>query len=849
MRNKYTRYIAVQTVIMLIIFMTIVFVLLRSQQSENNYLLSSIGQSVSYSVQQHIAITEGVLTSLAYNYEIDDKIDKYKFDILAAKYMEENQDILYIQHKDKDTVTDMVYPGAYDYTLGASLRGRPEVEEALDKAIQNRAITINDPFILKNTRDLMGLVIRYPLYKDDQFNGFFVVVFNFNTYMDKVIREAVPDSYHISIYNEKGGLIWGDSPWMDRDSYIVQIPVMDTYWTMKLSKEGNSINANGAVIGFISVLILILMGVLIYVQMGLFKKDENIQHLASLHKELERLKESYTLALDSANDALWEWNLMTDEIITSDKWIDITGNAPKGHGLRGILQEETIHQEDYQAVLAAFDSCLMGETREFHREYRIKNKDGSYTWVLNKGKVYFDGEGLPGKIAGAVSNIDDRKQKESKMEYMAFYDTLTGLPNKVRFMSTLEDTLRNIGETLCRYSILMIDLDNFKIHNDLLGLDFCDQLLKQVGDRLSEILGQENMVARFGGDEFLILIRDHEDIGEVERICQNILSIFGAPFVLMDKSVYLSVSIGVVHGLEAGQTANNVLRNADTALNKAKESGKNQYCIYDAQMHDEIIRKSNVEVCIREALANDDLLIYYQLQQDLLRDEIRGVEALARLYSKELGMILPLEFIEVAEYTGLIIPLGSWILKNACKQGKAWIDSGYKFGKLSVNISVHQLRNENFYDQVKRVLDETRFPVNQLELEITESVLLEFSQNNIEILKKLRSLGVSIALDDFGTGYSSLNYLTVLPIDILKIDKSFLGRALESETEQQVIKSITELAHGLNLKVVCEGVETIEQRQILKEMGCDYIQGYYFAKPGDAKSIEKWFREGSEATY
>jgi len=499
-------------------------------------------------------------------------------------------------------------------------------------------------------------------------------------------------------------------------------------------------------------------------------------------------------------------------------------------------------------VLAAFDSCLMGETREFHREYRIKNKDGSYTWVLNKGKVYFDGEGLPGKIAGAVSNIDDRKQKESKMEYMAFYDTLTGLPNKVRFMSTLEDTLRNIGETLCRYSILMIDLDNFKIHNDLLGLDFCDQLLKQVGDRLSQILGQENMVARFGGDEFLILIRDHEDIGEVERICQNILSIFGAPFVLMDKSVYLSVSIGVVHGLEAGQTANNVLRNADTALNKAKESGKNQYCIYDAQMHDEIIRKSNVEVCIREALANDDLLIYYQLQQDLLRDEIRGVEALARLYSKELGMILPLEFIEVAEYTGLIIPLGSWILKNACKQGKAWIDSGYKFGKLSVNISVHQLRNENFYDQVKRVLDETRFPVNQLELEITESVLLEFSQNNIEILKKLRSLGVSIALDDFGTGYSSLNYLTVLPIDILKIDKSFLGRALESETEQQVIKSITELAHGLNLKVVCEGVETIEQRQILKEMGCDYIQGYYFAKPGDAKSIEKWFREGSEAT-
>jgi len=316
----------------------------------------------------------------------------------------------------------------------------------------------------------------------------------------------------------------------------------------------------------------------------------------------------------------------------------------------------------------------------------------------------------------------------------------------------------------------------------------------------------------------------------------------------MEKSVYLSVSIGVVHGLEAGQTANDVLRNADTALNKAKESGKNQYCIYDTQMHDEIIRKSNVEACIREALEKDNLLIYYQLQQDLLTDEIRGVEALARLYSEELGMILPFEFIEVAEYTGLIIPLGGWILKNACKQGKAWIDSGYKIGRLSVNISVHQLRSENFYDQVKDVLNETQFPVNQLELEITESVLLELSQYNIEVLKKLRSLGVSIALDDFGTGYSSLNYLTVLPIDILKIDKSFLRRALESETEHQVIKSIIELAHELNLKVVCEGVESAEQRKILKEMGCDYIQGYYFAKPGDAKSIEKCFREGPAAT-
>lgn len=605
----------------------------------------------------------------------------------------------------------------------------------------------------------------------------------------------------------------------------------------------NSSHLNGELIGFIIPFILLLVGVLIYMRVGLFKKEETLHHLKSLHKELERLKESYTLALDSANGALWEWNLQTNEIITSDKWIDVTGNALNGHGLSGILQKENIQPEDYPGVLAAFDACLKGEAWEFQREYRIRNKDGNYTWVLNRGRVYVNDQGIPSRLAGAVSNIEEQKQRESKIEYMAFYDILTGLPNRMKFMSILEETLESIEKKPCRYSILMIDLDNFKIHNALLGLDFCDQLLKQVGSRLSQICGKNNVVARYGGDEFLILVKNLEDIQEMASLCQNILAVFLDPFVLREKSVYLSVSIGVVRCLFPGQTASDVLQNADAALNKAKESGKNKYCVYDEKIHDEISRKSKVEACIRKALAEDTFFIYYQPQQDIVRNRIRGVEALARLYSEELGMISPLEFIAAAESTGLIIPLGSWILKNACIQGKAWIDRGCKFGKLSVNISVHQMHSGNFYDTVKEILKETQFPVNQLELEITESILLEFSRDNIEILKNLRSLGISIALDDFGTGYSSLNYLTVLPIDILKIDKSFLGRTLDSGTRHQVIRSIIELAHVLNLNVVSEGVETAEQKQILKEMGCDYIQGYYFSKPVDAAGVEKWFRK------
>ncbi|MGF7143239.1 EAL domain-containing protein (putative c-di-GMP-specific phosphodiesterase class I) [Anaerotaenia torta] len=324
-------------------------------------------------------------------------------------------------------------------------------------------------------------------------------------------------------------------------------------------------------------------------------------------------------------------------------------------------------------------------------------------------------------------------------------------------------------------------------------------------------------------------------------LCQEILGVFGEPFELMQKSVYVSVSIGVVYGFEAGQSANDVFRSADTALNKAKESGKNQYCIYDELMHEEIMRKSKVEECIRQALIKDGFIIHYQPQYDLVNQSIRGVEALARLYSRELGMISPLEFIAVAEYTGLIIPLGSWILRNACIQGKRWIDQGYNIGKLSVNISVHQLRDGNFYEQVKTVLARTGFPVKQLELEITESVFLDSSEENIDILKRLKTLGISIALDDFGTGYSSLNYLTVLPIDVLKIDKSFLGKALNRGTENRVIRSIIELAHDLELEVVSEGVETEKQKQTLEKIGCDYIQGYYFARPETAESVEKRF--------
>ncbi len=840
-KNTYLRYIAVQTVIMLVVLITLISFFMFYQHSENNHQLTNIGQTVAYSMQQHILRTEGVLTSLAYNYEIDSDIDIERFKILAERYISEVPDILLIQHKNKETVTDMVFPPEYDNTMGLSLKDRDEVEEAVNKSIQNRIITANDPYILKNADNTLGLVIRCPLYKGDEFDGFFVVVFDLNSCIDRLVSEALPSSCRLSLYDSKGRMFWSNSDTQLKNPYVTQIPVMDSFWTMQLSKMETHMKVSEILMVIISVLFLLVTGFLAYVQVDLFKKNKNIKSLMKLRNELERVKESYTLALDSANDALWEWDLITDEVITSDKWVDITGNEPVGSGFKSIFNENAIHPDDYQRILNIFERCLDGTTDEFYGEYRIKDEFGNYTWVQNKGKVYFDDEDIPDKVAGAVSNIEERKQKESKIEYLAFYDILTGLPNKIQFLNILEKTLKYIEKSSNLYSILMLDLDNFKVHNDLFGLEFCDHLLEHIGVRLSETVGQENMVARFGGDEFLILIADENGISGVEDICEGIMDIFASPFVIMKKSVYLTASIGVVYKLESSQSANEIIRNADTALNKAKERGKNQYCFYDSLMHEEILRKSKVEACIREALMNDSFIIHYQPQQDLLSGKIRGIEALARLESEELGMIPPIEFIAIAEYTGLIIPLGNWMLKNACVQGKAWIDRGFRIGKLSVNISINQLRDVNFCNILKEILLDTEFPVNQLELEITESVLWNSSKDNIEILKKLKQFGISIALDDFGTGYSSLNYLTILPIDILKIDKSFVDKAIKRETEHRVIGSIIELAHNLHMKVVSEGVETAGQKLVLEEMKCDYIQGYYFARPGDAKSVEKWF--------
>ncbi|WP_036931780.1 EAL domain-containing protein [Proteocatella sphenisci] len=843
MRSRYSRYIALQMVIMIFVFAMLIFTIFNHQRTENDYDVAKLGQTVSYSVQQNLVSMKSVFTSLSYNYEIDNEMSEEKFEMLAEKYMKEYPQILYIQHKDKDTATDLVYPDDFNYTLRAKLTGRPEVEEAVQKAIKDRAATANDPFILKGTENLLGLVLRTPVYRDDEFEGFFVVVYDLDNYLEKTIEDILPESGLVRLYDKKNELIWSNYSGKDEYTYESDIPVLDNHWTIRISDKSSSLEKSSLLLFYITILVFGLMMSLLYLQMRIYRKDRNIERLSKLNNEIEKLRQSYTLALDSANDALWEYNAVTGDIITSDKWLIITGNMLDGKGVSTLFQRNAIHEDDYEDVTSLFDDCLNGKNDEFQIQYRIKNRHDEYTWVQNKGKVYLDKKGNPVRLAGAVSDIEEQKKKEADIEYLAYFDSLTGMPNKISFMMTLEELIEKADNEKSSYYVLMIDLDNFKTHNDLLGLEFCDLLLIEASKRLLKLIGENNLAARFGGDEFLILIREKSTVEEAESLCSKMLRDFNEPFVISDNSVYISVSIGIVYGMDLYSNPYDVMRNVDIALNRAKYNGKNAYSVYDSRMHEEILRRSKIEDCLREKLMDDVFEINYQLQQDLRSNEIRGMEALARLYCTELGSISPFEFIHVAEYTGLIVPLGKLILRNACIQGKKWIDSGFDIGKLSVNISVNQLKNDEFYDNVCKIINETGFPYEFLELEITENVFLDHSNQNTDVLSKLRNLGISIALDDFGTGYASLNYLTLLPIDTLKIDKSFLGKSLDTLLHSEIIKTIIELAHILDLKVICEGVETEKQMNILRDMGCDHIQGYYYARPETAGKVEIFLRK------
>lgn len=562
--------------------------------------------------------------------------------------------------------------------------------------------------------------------------------------------------------------------------------------------------------------------------------------------EFEKRGKLLKAELIDERDEYWEYDVENDAINISEKWMLHMGYDLKREEIITEIIKSKMLLEDRRILRANLNDYLEGKTPALECDFRMLDNKGRYSWFNIKGIKREEGAGKK-IIAGIVSDITSRKNIEEKINYMAFYDTLTGLPNKTYFQTYLKNVVETRGEKELKGALILIDIDDFKNVNDTLGHDYGDQLLKIVAELLKVTFGDTKIIVRIGGDEFLLLVEEYKEDEEVIEICEGIIRMLDNPIEIGDKSLYTSVSMGITFYVSKSLDIPALIKNAETAMYKSKETGKNKYSFYDLSMGSELERKMKIGNLLREAISKNELSIVYQPQFDIRTNKILSMEALIRWNNKELGHISPAEFIHIAEGNGTISAIGKWVLEEVCKQISLWKTAGYKYNSIAVNISPVQLQDETFVTHIKDTIIANKIDPGTLEIEITESLLLGNLQLSERKLHAVKNFGVKIAIDDFGTGYSALNYLTFLPLDTLKIDKSFIDNITVLNNDRILAQNIIKLSHDLKIKVVAEGVETKEQLDVLNCIDCDIIQGYYLSKPLRKEEIEAEFDKAVEA--
>ncbi|MGB5307226.1 MAG: EAL domain-containing protein [Gammaproteobacteria bacterium] len=460
------------------------------------------------------------------------------------------------------------------------------------------------------------------------------------------------------------------------------------------------------------------------------------------------------------------------------------------------------------------------------------------------------------EVLAIVRDITERKQHEQEIHQIAYYDSLTGLPNRKLFYEHLEREIVRSHRDQVATAVLFLDLDRFKSINDTLGHALGDRLLQVVAERLQECIRKSDLVgrvgkakpsssiARIGGDEFTILLGCLNDAGNVSGVARRIIDAIAEPIKIDGHCLYVTASVGIAIYPDDGLCAESLLKYADSAMYLAKDAGKNNFQFYSSDINERVLSRLRLETDLRNALENEELVMHYQPKVDVHTMEVVGVEALVRWLHTDLGFVPPDDFIPVAEEAGMITKLGEYVLRQSCKQMKAWIDSGLTDLEMAVNVSSRQLYGGTFHEMIAVILKETGLEAKHLEIELTESMIMEDPERTVGVLHQLKAMGVSIAVDDFGTGYSSLSYLTKFPLDVLKIDQGFVRDILSDPDDAAVTKSIISMAQGLGMRIVGEGVENSDQLAFLREHGCDIVQGFLFSQGLPADECEEYLRNG-----
>ncbi|MDY7094262.1 MAG: EAL domain-containing protein [Acidobacteriota bacterium] len=558
---------------------------------------------------------------------------------------------------------------------------------------------------------------------------------------------------------------------------------------------------------------------------------------------LRESEERYALAARGANDGLWDWDLRIGEIFFSARWKHMMGYSEQEIGSSPEDWFRLVHPEDLSLLKAHIEAHMEGRTPHFEHEHRIRHRNGDYRWMLSRGLAVRGRNGQAYRMAGSQTDVTERKRAEQQLVHDALHDALTGLPNRALFLDRLNHALnRSRRRDSYHFAVLFLDLDRFKVVNDSLGHMLGDELLTAIARRLEACLRMGDTVARLGGDEFAILLDDLDRTEDAVEVSLRILEDLQAPFHLDGHELFATASIGIALSVTGYERAEEVLRDADTAMYRAKSQAEKRPVVFDPTMHANAMTVLRLETDLRRAVEREEFELFYQPIVSLKSGVLWGFEALVRWRHPERGLVYPSEFLPLAEETGLILSIGYWVLREAARQTRDWQQRFPRRRELgvSVNVAGQQLAHGAFVAQVDEVLRETSIPPESLRLEITEGVLMDSPEATALVLEQLRERQIKLHIDDFGTGYSSLSHLHRFPVDTLKIDRSFIG-ALDARGENsEIVRTIIALAHSLNMDVLAEGVETRQQLIVLKGLGCEFGQGFFFARPLEKSAAEEW---------
>ena len=548
----------------------------------------------------------------------------------------------------------------------------------------------------------------------------------------------------------------------------------------------------------------------------------------STEETLRLSEERLAYALESGSDGLWDWTVETGDSWYSDRWHTMLGYAPGELRPHATTWESLIHPDDRDKAEALTRAHFDGLTPFYECEHRLRRRDGSWSWVLSRGKIVArNADGRPLRVVGTHIDIGARKAAEQQIAHMASHDALTDLPNRTLFRDRLDQRLAEVARDGGACAVFCLDLDRFKAVNDSLGHLAGDALLRETAGRLRSVLRADDTVARLGGDEFAVLVAEADPPRDMVALAERLIAVTRVPVAIGEQQVEVGLSVGIARAPEHGTDGESVFKRADLALYRAKADGRNAARIFSPAMDEKATERRRLEIDLRQAIARDELVLHYQPQIRTATGDLTGFEALVRWRHPVHGLVPPSRFIPLAEETGLIVSLGDWVLRAACREAAGWSCPL----KVAVNLSTQQLQQVHLPETVLGILTETGLSPSRLEVEITESAIIDDMARALAILRRLKALGVSIAMDDFGTGYSSLATLQAFPFDRIKIDRTFVGQVEASPQAAVIVRAVLGLGRSLGMGVVAEGVETPAQHRFLADEACDELQGYLFGKP------------------